>query len=127
MIAAVGCALGAYYSLGLATALKDHGVRTQAEVMDIHRARDSYVVVRFRDTQGDEVFAEVGNYRWDPEPRIGDRPTIIYDPANPDGNVADARMGPDLLAPAFLGAGAVIAGALVWPTFTGRLDWTKFA
>lgn len=127
VLAAVGCAFGTYYSLEQATALKDQGVRTQAEVIDVHRARDSYVVLRFHDAQGDEVVAEVGNYRWDPEPRIGDRPTIIYDPENPDGNVADARMGPDFLAPAFFGAGALIAGALVWPTFTGRLDWNTLA
>ncbi len=102
-------------------------MRTQAEVIDIHRARDSFVVVRFHDVQGDEVVAEVGNYRWDPEPRIGDVPEVVYDPENPVDNVADVRMGPDFAAPVFLGLGAALSAALVWPTFTGKLDWNKFA
>lgn len=128
MIVTVCCLAGGWYSLGLATALRDHGVRTQGEVTEIHDAgRDDYVVVRFHDVQGEEVVADVGNYRWDPEPRIGDKPEVIYDPANPDGNVADARLGPDFSAPIFLGIGAALAAVLVWPTFTGRLDWNRLA
>lgn len=108
--------------------MRDHGVSTQGEITEIHDAgRDDYVVVRFHDVQSDEVVADVWNYRWDPEPRVGDTPEIVYDPENPLDNVADARMGPDFAAPISLGVGAAISAALVWPTFTRKLDWNKLA
>jgi len=87
--------------------------------------RDNTVVVRFPDIRGNEVTAEVGNYRWEPKPRVGDRPELVYDPDNPSGNVADVRMGPDFLSVRAFTAGALVAAALAVPTWTGRLDRNK--
>ena len=44
---------------------------------------------------------------------------------DPAGSVADARTGPDFLSVRLLGLGAALAGALMVPTRTGRLDWNK--
>lgn len=125
LIAAFGCGLGAVIAHRAATTLQDHGHRTVGEVIQVHDAlRDSsYVVVRFRDTAGQEITAEVGNYRWDPHPKLGDRPSILYDPTDPAGNVADVRMGPDFFTVWALALGGLVAAALIWPTWTGRLDW----
>jgi hypothetical protein len=110
--------------LRLATSLRDSGVRTVGEVIEVQDSgRNTYVVIRFRDVDGDDIEAEVGNFRFDPAPRVGDSAEIIYDPVNPEGNVADVRLGPDFTAPIFFGVGTVLASVLVWPTFTGRIDW----
>ncbi|MGL5852403.1 MAG: DUF3592 domain-containing protein [Phycicoccus sp.] len=93
---------------------------------DSDRVKDSYVVIRFTGTDGQVVTADVGNYRWVPEPQVGDRPEIVYDPADPSGNVADARISPDFSAVWFLAIGAFLAAALAWPTWTGAVDWNRF-
>jgi hypothetical protein len=66
-----------------AVALRDRGVTTVGEVVDIHGGRSKYVVVRFRNTTGAEVSAEVGNYSWEPKPRVGDHPELVFDPGDP--------------------------------------------
>ncbi|WP_353511202.1 DUF3592 domain-containing protein [Intrasporangium sp.] len=126
VLAALGCGSGAFVAHRAATTLQDQGQQTVGEVVDVHDALrgDGYVVIRFQDTAGREITAEVGNYRWDPHPQVGDRPAILYDPADPAGNVADVRMGPDLFSVWALPLGGLLA-ALVWPTWTGRLDWDK--
>ena len=69
--------------------------------------------------------SQQGNYLFDPEPQIGDRPRLIYDPADPEWNVADARLGPDFSAGWFFSVGAVVAAALIAPTWTGKIDWNS--
>lgn len=69
--------------------------------------------------------AEVGNYRWDPKPKVGDQPALLYDPGDPSGNVADVRRGPDFFSVWALIVGGLLAAGLVWPTWTGRLGWDK--
>ena len=125
-VGALGCTVGAVVTYRSATALRDPGQLVTGEVVEVHpERRDSFVVVRFPDAQGREVTAEVGNYVWDPRPRVGDRPHLVYDPDNPSGNVADVRMGPDVFSAWALAAGALLAAALVVPTRTGHLDWDK--
>jgi hypothetical protein len=124
-VVALGCIAGAGVAYMHAVALRDHGVTTVGEVVDIHGGRSKYVVVRFRNTTGAEVSAEVGNYSWEPKPRVGDHPELVFDPGDPAGNVADARTGPDFLSVWLCGLGAALAGALMVPTRTGRLDWHK--
>jgi Protein of unknown function (DUF3592) len=124
-VVALGCIVGAGVAYMDAVALRDHGVTTVGEVVDIHGGRSKYVVVRFRNTTGAEVSAEVGNYSWEPKPRVGDHPELVFDPGDPAGNVADARTGPDFLSVWLWGLGAALAGALMVPTRTGRLDWNK--
>lgn len=124
LVLAVGCGGGAIVANVNATALRDHGRVTTGEVVEVHdERRDNYVVVRFQDARGREVSAEVGNYRWDPKPQVGDRPEIVYDPDNPSGNVADTRTGPDFFSVWAFVVGGLMAAALVVPTWTGRLDW----
>jgi hypothetical protein len=124
-VVALGCIVGAGVAYMHAVALRDHGVTTVGEVVDIHGGRSKYVVVRFRNTTGAEVSAEVGNYSWEPKPHVGDHPELVFDPGDPAGNVADARTGPDFLSVWLWGLGAELAGALMVPTRTGRLDWSK--
>lgn len=101
-LVAVVCGVGAFVAYDKASSLRDHGQRVAGVVVEVHdRSRDDYVVVRFVDGDGRAVTAEVGNYRWDPKPRAGDQPELLYDPVDPSGNVADVRMGPDF----FLGMG----------------------
>jgi hypothetical protein len=125
-LATLGCIAGVAIAYDSATALRDRGARTAGEVIEVHaERRDNFVVVRFSDTHGQTVTAEVGNYRWEPAPRVGDRPELIYDPDNPSGNVADARTGPDFFSVWALALAAVVSALLVVPTWTGRLDWDK--
>jgi hypothetical protein len=117
---------GTLITLRAATTLEDRGQRAVAEVIDVHDSRrNQYVVVRFRDGAGREVLAEVENYSWDPQPQVGDRPEVLYDPAGPEGNVADVRMGPDFFTVWACALGSRVAVALVRPTWTGRLDWAR--
>ena len=53
-----------------------------------------------------------------------DRGQARCDPDDPTGNVADVRMGPDFFTVGS-GGGSLVAGGLVWPTWTGRLDWDR--
>src|SRR3954451_1100850 len=76
----VVCVLVALISHSDAVALRDHGVRTQAVVTEVHDGRDAYVTLEFTARDGQLISADVGNYRWSPRPRVGDEPTIIYDP-----------------------------------------------
>ena len=127
LLVLIACGVGAVFAYDTATALRDNGLVTTGEVVEVHdERRDSYVVVQFEDAQGHEVTADVGNYRWSPSPREGDRPQIVYDPDNPSGSVADTRMGPDFFSVWALAIGALVAGALIGPTWTGRLDWNKW-
>jgi hypothetical protein len=126
VVVALACGVGAVLARSAATVLRDHGRVTTGEVVEVHQSRrDSYVVVRFEDAHGHEVRADVGNYRWDPEPQVGDRQDIVFDPDDPSGNVADVRLGPDFFSVWALVVGCLLAAALVVPTWTGRLDWDK--
>jgi hypothetical protein len=71
LIAALGCGLGAVIAHRAATTLRDQGHRTVGEVIEVHDALrgSSYLVVRFRDTAGREITAEVGNYLGPPPER----------------------------------------------------------
>ena len=122
LVVFLACAGGLVVSYQNATALRDHGIRTTAQVLEVHGGKNSYVLLSFEGA-GQQVTAEVGNFYWDPEPRVGDRPTVLYDPADPVNNVADVRLGPDFLTPWLVGIGGFVAGALVVPTFRGRIDW----
>lgn len=124
--ASLGCIAGVAIAYDSATALRDRGIRIGGEVVEVHtERRDNFVVVQFSDSHGQTLTAEVGNYRWEPPPRVGDRPELIYDPDNPSGNVADARMGPDFFSVWALASAALVSALLVVPTWTGRLDWNK--
>ena len=125
-IATVGCTTGVVFTYGSATSLRDHGIRVTGEVAEVHtERRDDFVVVTFTDVRGQEVSAEIGNYRWDPTPQVGDQPTLTYDPPNPSGNVVDTRMGPDFFSVWAFALGAIAAALLMVHTWTGRLDWDK--
>jgi len=126
VVLAMGCLVGVVITYGSATALSDSGVRVTADVVEVHtEGRDDYVVVTFPDARGERVTAEVGNYKWQPTPQVGDRPVLVYDPEDPSGNVADARMGPDYFSVWACAIGGLVAVLLVVPTWTGRLDWNK--
>jgi hypothetical protein len=126
-VVAVAAAVGAVACWTDAVALRDHGIRAEALVLQVHGGKNSYVVLEFATRDGRDVTAEVGNYSWRPTPRSGDTATILYDPADPTGNVADVRTGPDFLAAWLLGAGAVIAAVVSVLTFQGRIDWDRFS
>jgi len=125
----LGCAAGAFHTYLENVALRDRGVVVTGEVVEVHqtssRYEDSYVVVRFEDRSGVERRVSVSNYLWSPTPKIGDTPTVVYDPRNPKGDIADTRMGPDWFATWACVVGGLVAAALFWPTWTGRLDWNR--
>jgi hypothetical protein len=122
---ALGCGGGAIDTHAQAVALRDHGIHTTAVVTQTHGGRDSYVVLDFTTRDGQRVTARVGNYDWRSTPRIGDQPTILYDPADPEGNVADTRLGPDFVESWLLGIAAVVAALVSALTYTGRIDWWR--
>lgn len=124
---AAGCLVVAVGSYEDATALRDHGIRTRATVIEVNGGKSPSVIVRFTTTAGQHVTAEVENYKFQPKPRLGDEPHVIYDPDDPDGNVSDVRMGPDFFTPWATGIGAVVAAIVAWATFTRRIDWSRWA
>ncbi|SOD74679.1 uncharacterized protein DUF3592 [Jatrophihabitans sp. GAS493] len=84
-----------------AQALRDHGVRAEARIVAVHdgaKPSTSFVTLVFQGPKG-EVRADVGNFKFSPEPKVGQRPTVVYDPRDPAGNVADIRMGPEMALP----------------------------
>lgn len=121
------CVVGAISQYEDAVTLRDHGVRAPAVVTAVHGGRDSYVTLEFTTATGEDVTADVGNYRWSPSPKVGDTPTVIYDPRDPSGLVADARQGPDFFVVWLIAAGGVFAAVMWWLTFTGRIDWREAA
>jgi hypothetical protein len=126
-ICLAGCVIGVYIAYTNAVTLRDHGVRTQAVVTEVHGGRDASVTLQFTTRDGRAITADVGNYDWSPHPRVGDTPTIVYDPRDPRGLVADARLGPDFLAAWFLAAGSVLAAVAFILTYTGKIDWMRMA
>jgi hypothetical protein len=108
--------------------LRDHGLRARAVVVAVHDTKnDPHVTLRFTTQHGETVSADVGNYRWSPAPKVGDTPTVIYDPADPTGLVADARQGPDFFVVWLAVAGGGFSAAMWWLTFTGRINWREVA
>ncbi|HVQ89534.1 MAG TPA: DUF3592 domain-containing protein [Mycobacteriales bacterium] len=97
-----------------ARALRDHGVYADGVIVKVHhgfgRGRD-YVVAEFTTRDGRQVTAEVDNIYWRPVPQVGDRTSVVYDPAKPADNVADAGRGPDYIVPWGYAVVAVILGA----------------
>lgn len=125
-LVAVLAGVGALVAYDAASSLRDHGRHAVGAVVEVHDgARDNHVVARFVDGHGRVVTAHVGNYRWDPIPKVGDRPELRSNPDYPAGNVADVRMGPDFFSVWAFALGGLLAAVLVWPTWTGRLDWDK--
>lgn len=111
-----------------AVSLRDHGRRAQAVVTDVHDGRrDSYVTVQFMTPSGENVTADVSNYRWSPTPHVGDTPTVLYDPEHPADLVADVRLGPDFFVVWLIVGGAVAAAVTWWLTFTGQINWREMA
>ncbi len=125
-VVSVACAVGAVVAFRHASVLERSGVRVPGRVVEVvDRRWDAHVVVEFRTPDGRRVVAPVGNYRWDPAPRVGDVPVLVYDPADPAGNVADVRLGPDPVTAWACVSGALLAGALARPTWTGAIDWDR--
>jgi hypothetical protein len=121
-VTAVVCAVAAVVNHHNAVALRDHGLRTRGLVVDVHDGKNSYVVVEFVTTAGEQV----GNYYWRPHPRSGDTPELLYDPDDPTGNVADVRMGPDFFSFWAAALGGLLAAVTSWLTFTRRIDWMRW-
>ena len=121
------CVVGAISQHQDAVTLRDHGVRAQAVVTAVHGGKDNYVTLEFTTASGEPVTADVGNYRWSPSPHVGDTPTVLYDPQDPSGLVADVRQGPDFFSVWLICAGAVFAAVMWWLTLTGRIDWAERA
>ncbi|WP_158603493.1 DUF3592 domain-containing protein [Micromonospora radicis] len=103
--------------------LDKYGAQAQATVREVHRlGRDSYVLVVFGTADGRDVVAAVTDYRWDPEPQVGDVTPVRYDPADPRHNVRDERAGGgyldavfDIVLGSVLGVGG---GGLLWRSWS---------
>lgn len=121
------CIFGAYIAYTNAVTLRDHGVRARAVLTAVHDGRDSSVTLQFTTRDGRSVTADVGSYYWSPHPRVGDTPTIIYDPTDPSGLVTDARLGPDFFVVWLVAVGGVIASVVFVLTYTGRINWLAIA
>ncbi|MEW2476262.1 DUF3592 domain-containing protein [Micromonospora gifhornensis] len=109
--------------------LHNYGVQTEATVREVHaQGRNSYVLVAFTTAEGRQVVAEVTDYRWNPEPQVGDVATVRYDPEDPRRNVRDVRIGAGYLEPVVAIAVTVMfgvgGGVLLWRT---RSVWRQNA
>lgn len=124
----VVCIGGIAVSYSEATRLRNHGVRTEAVVTYVHDTHsDPYVTVHFTARDGSSVSADVGNWDWSPAPHVGDARTVLYDPSDPSGLVADTRLGPDFFVEWLFGGGAVVAAVVFVLTYTRRIDWAAGA
>lgn len=123
VLGSIGFAIGAVFSYADATALRDHGERVEATLLEVHdRGRNSYVVAAFRTHDGQDVIADVHDYYWRPQPRVGDKPTIIYDPKHPARTLTDARLGPDFGEVWLLSGIAAGLVGLVWLVQSNRIS-----
>lgn len=101
-----------------AKALHDRGVRTEATIVEVKNPDENRSVdVRFTTAKGTEVIANISQFTWDPEPRVGTRAAVLYDPDSPD-NLVDARKGPDYLTPSWGAVTALVAGLCALLLFT---------
>lgn len=98
------CALFGASSYDKAGTLRDHGVRTTATVVFVTIAKNGRTVVT-----------------WDPYPKDGDQREIVYDPADPSGNVADVATGPSFGTAWLCGLGAAVAWLAAVAMVTGRV------
>ncbi|BEP16367.1 hypothetical protein acdb102_46780 [Acidothermaceae bacterium B102] len=122
------CVGGVLLSYHDAATLRDHGLRAEAVVTDVHDIpKDSYVTVQFSTRTGRSVSAQVGNWDWSPEPRVGEVRTVIYDASDPSGLVADARQGPAFIVTWIFAGGLVGSSVLFVLTYTRRIDWSGTA
>jgi hypothetical protein len=122
------CVGGVLLSYFDASKLRDHGLHAEAVVTDVHDTpNDSYVTVHFSTRTGRSVSAQVGNWDWSPEPHVGEMRTVIYDPSDPSGLVADARQGPAFIVTWLFAAGLVACSVLFVLTYTRRIDWSGTA
>lgn len=122
VVAAIIVLLGAQ-SVYRAHRLDTHGVQAQATVREVHPlGRNSYVLLAFTTAEGRHVVAEVTDYYWIPEPQVGDVATVRYDPAHPQRNVRDVRVGDGYLEGVVgVALGSVLGvggGVLLWRSWS---------
>lgn len=123
---AIGVVLGvaAVRSHREATALRDHGLVTTAEVLTIDA---DHVRVVFATARGDRVETEFSDYHSHPHPEPGATMQVRYDPDDPYHHIQDARFTPDFVGAWILAAmsiGAPVLGLYLayafWPLIGTR-------
>ncbi|MEU0794503.1 DUF3592 domain-containing protein [Amycolatopsis sp. NPDC005961] len=91
---AVGC--GAFAVQRYQAHMRASGVETVATVQEVLAIRGGYKLsVGFTTATGREVSTELDDFPRDPQPGIGDRLTIRYDPDRPDVTLWDVRDPPE--------------------------------
>lgn len=118
------CLVGALGTYQSSAVLRDRGERAAATVIEVHGGRTKWVRVRFTTLGGREVETDVYEYRWDPEPDVGDAATVLYDPEDPDV-VVDARIGPTFWPSWTLAALGAFLAWLSWASYTRRILWSR--
>jgi hypothetical protein len=101
--------IAAVHSHREASALNDHGLVTEAEVIAIDA---DYVRVVFATSDRGRVETEFSDFRVDPRPEPGATMQVRYDPADPYRHIQDARLAPD-----FVGAWLLAASSLAIAVF----------
>lgn len=130
LVGAVVSALAVFAMDTRATALRDHGLTARATLVEVHpgvRGDHAYVIAEYATAKGRWVTAEVDTFEMHPAPQLGERATVLYDPAHPRSNVVDARLGPDMTTEWFLTGLSLLSGALVVPAFRRGVAWTDLA
>ncbi|MGW4466156.1 DUF3592 domain-containing protein [Micromonospora sp. NPDC004704] len=103
-------------------ALRDHGERTTARVVEVDAGRANRTEVEFRTSDGRQVRALIGqgDEAPGPPPALGDEVPIVYDPQDPQADVNDARAGENHDT-AYLLLGVTLFGGIGVPLATWAL------
>lgn len=126
LLAAVLFALIAVHHVDQNAHLGAGSLVADARVVEVHRRLkgESYVVVEFTTGSGRFVRTEVHDFRFSPDPRVGDAARIRYHPDDPEHYVRDDRLGPSVFGVVLAGSFAALFALGAVAGFRGRLpDW----
>lgn len=102
--------------------LASRGVVVQAEVLEEHGGRESYIRVEFTTAAGERVRGDTSNYK---DLRGSALVDVVYDPRNPS-RLQAADWGYDYVLPGILlAAGAVFSWLTIHTRRSGFPDWLR--
>jgi hypothetical protein len=131
MLIAIGMTVATVNDYRAAQRLRESGVSATATV--VRRDRDRYssddAIVTFTTRDGRQIRTRVDGSRWQGSPLIDDQRQVLYDPADPEGNVIDPQTGfvpmvnPRKVVVVVL---AVPLAVLLWWKQADAISWLSF-
>jgi hypothetical protein len=131
MLVAIGLSVATVNDIRAVERLRESGVPATATVVRTERDRRSSddAIVRFTTRDGTDIRTRVDGSRWRGDPVIDDQRQVLYDPADPMGNVLDPQAGSVHLVHAVKAVVVLLAVALavlLWWQQADAFFWLSF-